>query len=164
MLAKAAQVKAAHTEKGNLKLTQEVESLLNPPTGPYKDRIGLIAMREEELLGVAITCSRIDECDLEEVNTTCREILSGKKLGDALVVGVNIDEVNVKTIRKGTSVGKEMAILTVTDNSCSMADVCVFAECYEEFSDLLVEGNTVLLFGTKDKKRGSFIVKKVGQI
>jgi hypothetical protein len=46
-----------------------------------------------------------------------------------------------------------------------MDDTVAFPETWKEYNALLHEGNTVLIQGEKDRKKGSsFIIKKVWQI
>ena len=56
-----------------------------------------------------------------------------------------------------------MCFLTVEDSSGSLEDVVVFPEPYNDFKDLLLENNTVLLMGESGKNK-SFVVNKVRQI
>jgi len=150
----------------DVKRVQIVKSelqILEKPTTESKDSPNWIAWTEEKLLGVPITYSKIDSCDISNANIKCKEFLAGKVSG-FLVFAVEIQAIREFTIKKGKNAGKVMAFLTISDDTCSMQDVCVFSEVYEEYGGLLAQGNTVLIQGEKDKKKGSLIVKKVFQI
>jgi len=142
-------------------LKSEAFLLENPPTQLHDDP-NWIAWNEEQLLGTAISCSKIDSCDTSQVNCTCKEFLAGRK--GFIVLGVEILRVGEYLTKAGKTPGKKMAFLTVADSSCSLSDVCVFPETYEKFSSLLIEGNTVLMQGERDYKKGSFIAKQIWQI
>jgi len=56
-----------------------------------------------------------------------------------------------------------MAFATVSDYSCSV-DCVMFSDAWEEYKDLMLEGNTVMINGELDKNKESFMIKKVWQI
>ena len=57
-----------------------------------------------------------------------------------------------------------MAFLTVSASSCSMDSATMFSEEWAKYKSLLNEGDVVLLKGSKDLKRGSFLIKSVSRI
>ena len=57
-----------------------------------------------------------------------------------------------------------MGFVTVSDASCSLDNITAFSEEWDKYKKLLHEGNTVLMRGSKDKNRGSFLIKKVEQL
>lgn len=151
------------TEKKSLrKKLDEAEGYLkivkNPPVD-FFDIPAWIAYNESILLGTSISCSKVDGCDISNANATCKEFIDGRN--DFMMFAVELERVKVITVKKS---GKNMAFLTIKDNTCSVSDVCVFSDVYEDFKELLNEGNTVLIHGEKDKKKGSMIVKSVAQI
>lgn len=150
-----------HNKKRVEEVKSQVQLLENPPSS-LDDNPGWIAWTEEKLLGTPITFAKVDACDITSANTTCKEFLAGK--GGFLVLAVDIQAMREFKIKRGKNAGKIMAFLTISDSSCAISDVCVFSEVWEEYGQLLVEGNTVLLQGERDKKKGSFVVKTVAQI
>ncbi len=138
-----------------------VKMIKNPATN-MDDNPNEIVYNEEKLLGVALTCSRVDSCDTSMVNTSCKEFIDGKK--GFMILGVHIQSIREVTIKKGNNQGKKMAFLTISDGTCSIADVCAFPEAYKEFSSLLNEGNTVIIQGKRDSKKDSLIIETVQQI
>ena len=56
-----------------------------------------------------------------------------------------------------------VAFLNVSDSTCSL-DCVIFPESWRAYKDLLTEGNTLMISGTLDKKKESFIVQKAWQI
>lgn len=159
---------AAHAKKdggaaANKNRTTKIESILqvceNPPSS-MNDSPAEIAFNEEELLGISITCSKIDSCDLSEVNTSCKEFLDGKT--GFMLLGVEVSAIREIKTKKGKTPGKKMCFLTVRDSSCSLGDVVAFPEIWSESSSLLFEGNTVLIQGERGNE-GALVIKKVFQ-
>jgi DNA polymerase III alpha subunit len=137
--------------------------MLENPAKSLKDEPGMIAWTEERSLGAAISFSKVDSYDSSEANTTCFEFVNGKK-GDYLTFGVVIESAREVKIKKGDNAGKSMLYLTISDNTCSLSDVCVFPETLDKYAEFLIEGNAVLLKGYRDKKKSSLVVKEVSQI
>lgn len=150
---------ACHNKNRVGHMQSQLSLLRNPPT-PLVDTPHWIAWVEEQLLGISISCNQVDGCDLSAVNCSCLEYMSGRT--GYIILGVEITNVhNVKT-KKGRNPGSSMARLTITDGTCSV-DAVVFPEEWKQNAHLLSEGNTVILHGERDKKEGSFIIKKVWQ-
>jgi len=136
-------------------------SLLEKPPTPLVDTPHWIAWAEEELLGISITCSRVDSCDLSAVNCSCKEYMAGRT--GYLMLGVEITRVHEVKTKTGKSPGSKMARLVVTDGTCAV-DAVVWPETYKEVRGLLTEGNTILIQGERDKKEGTtLVIKKVWQ-
>jgi DNA polymerase III alpha subunit len=132
-------------------------SLESPPTS-LDDKPQWIAATEEILLGIPITCSQIDSCDTSVVNCTCKDFINSTVPG-ALFLGVVIQAVREITNKKR----EKQAFLTVADSSCAISDVVIFSKEWTTYKSLLREGNTVILQGEKDRRRGGLIVKRVWQ-
>lgn len=134
-------------------------SLLQNKTSLRVDRPDWIAWEEEELLGVALTCTRVDAFDSRDVNTTCKEYAHGK-IG-YMVLGVQIEKTKEIKTKNGKNPGSLMAFLTVSDSTCLLANVVCFSNEYKLYRDLLREGNCIYMQGERHEKNGSFIIKKV---
>lgn len=137
--------------------------LMNLKSPPYalQDRPDWIAGVEESLLGIPITCSKVDSCDVGAANTTCKEFQDGK--GGNMIIATIVNKVAEVKTKKGKNPGELMAFLVVSDQSCALDNVVVWPKSWKELRGLLVEGNTVLLSGDKNKD-GSFVVEKAWQI
>lgn len=136
-------------------------TLLYPPTS-LEDTPLWVAWSEEQHLGISITCSRVDACDISDVNVSCKEYLAGRE--GLLVFGVEVQQVREWTTKKGKTPGAKMGFLTIADGTCAVEAVC-FPEAWKEFSSLLTQGNTVILQGGRDQKKdsNSLFVKHVWQ-
>jgi len=144
-----------------------IEDLLttydNPGYDLY-DSPSWVSRVEEELLGISLTCNKVDEYDTSRANCTCKEFIDGFNSQKGIVLAVKIDSVREWTIKKGKAKGMKMGFVTVSDTSCSLDSVTAFSEEWEKYKKMLHEGNTVLMRGMKDKNRGSFLIKKVEQL
>jgi DNA polymerase III alpha subunit len=148
------------TNRRKEKLRSMIEVFENP-TYSMNDSVAVLANLEQEYLGLPITCSRLDACINAVGDTTCKEFANGKT--GKMTLAVEITRVKENIIRNGKTAGQTMAFLTVTDHTCPINNVVLFAAPYNAFKHLLYEGNTVIIEG-KPSDRGSFTVDKVRQI
>lgn len=138
---------------------RDLALLLDSGASTDEDHPNTVAGLEEHLLGVALTCSRVEGCDRSMVNLTCRDFIKGKNPG-LIVLGVELKGVRAIKTKKGD----QMAFLSGDDGTDTLEDVCVFPSAYAQYKSLLYDGNCVLLEGKKDAKRGSLVVEKVYQL
>ena len=144
-----------------------IEDLLvayDSPGYELNDSPSWIAKKEEELLGISLTCNKVDEYDTSGATCTCKEFIDGFNSQSGISMGVQIDSVREWTIKKGKAKGMQMGFITASDTSCSLDNITAFSEEWDKFKKMLYEGNTVLIRGLRDKKRGSFLIKKVEQL
>lgn len=155
------------TNKNRVAICLDIIKLLENPPQSLIDDPNWIVWNEKLLLGEAITCSKTDSCDTTASNCTCKEFLAGRgksgRYKDYLTLAVTINEVREMTIKKGEKKGQKFARLIVQDNSASLTDVMVWPEKFAESNDLLFEGNTVYLIGSRNRK-DTFEVESVSQI
>ena len=107
--------------------------------------------------------AKIEAADTSGANTTCKEILDGKK-GKNLLVAGNIKRVSDYRISKGKSKGKYMSFLTIEDETCSLDSVIVFPDCRDKYQYFLYEGNNLLFSGAVSKQDDSFVVNNIFEI
>jgi DNA polymerase III alpha subunit len=130
--------------------------LENPPTSLIDSPVE-ICWLEENILGISLTCQKIDGCDTSEVNTTCKEIREGRT--GFMLIGVEITGIRETKTKNGKSAGSKMAFVTVSDATCSLDNVVAFPNAWKEYSKFLSEGSTVLIQG--EVKNDSFVIEKV---
>jgi len=149
--------------KNRISFIQSQKQVLDNPPSAQVDTPHWIAWLEEQLLGISITCSKIDSCDQSMVNVTCKDYLAGR--AGFLMFGVEVQQFREVKTKKGKSAGQKMAFLTISDSSCALEDVVCFPETWREYGGLLTHGNTVIIQGERDNKKDSntLIVKKVWQ-
>ena len=143
---------------------QDLLDAYEKPGYSLNDSPSWIAKQEREYLGTALTCHKVDEYDISNSNCSCKEFIDGFESRYGAVLAVRVDAIREWKIKKGRAKGLDMGFLTVSDSSCSLDSVTAFSEEWDKYKDLLYEGNTVLLWGSRDKNRGSFLVKRVEQL
>ena len=143
-------------------IENEIQLLQAPPYS-LEDDANWIIDQETRYLGCPITLNRIDTVDKSAANTTCKDILEGKK-GKDMCIAANIQRVSDYTIQKGDSKGKIMSFLTIEDESCVLDSVIVFPKVKEKYRYILYEGNNLILCGSVSKKDSSFIIDKIHEI
>lgn len=129
-----------------------------------KDTAHYIATKEAELLGVPLTCTKLDSCTPEMTpDTTCKEFLHGKS--GKILLAVEITEIKEYIIKKGKMKGRKMMFLSGEDQTASIDTITVFPDALETAKPFLWKGATVLLSGQRDRQRAdSFVVEKIFQI
>ena len=123
-----------------------------------------LALQEGKYLGTALTCAKVDEYDVSAANCTCKEFLNGFNSTNGIMIAAQIEGIREWKIKRGSSKGELMAFLTITDSSCTMDNATMFSEEWGKYRPLVKEGEVFLLKGSKDLKRGSFLIKSVSRI
>jgi DNA polymerase III alpha subunit len=143
---------------------EEVVKVLENPSFTTKDSAYYIASQETELLGIPVTCSKLDTCKSDiEADTTCREFLQGKTGKCSL--SVEILTVRESLIKNGKQKGKKMLYLSLEDGTGTIDTAVVFPDALVGNESVLIEGNTVIICGERDKKfNESLVVNEVIQI
>ncbi len=140
----------------------EIKLLLNPPYDLTDDPSWVID-QEIKFLGCPITLTKIETSDTSAANTTCKEIVNGKRGKDLCLVG-NIQRLTDYKITKGESQGQLMSFLTIEDDTCLLDSVIIFPSVKEKYKYILYEGNNLIFCGSVSKNDSSFIVDKIHEI
>lgn len=148
-----------HDKRGVAKIQSQIKLLENPPTA-LVDSPHQVAWWEKMLLGIPISCSKMEGHDVEVANTTCKEFAAGKD--GYIVLGAEVTHVHEIKTKTGKNPGSKMGRLKFNDGTCEVEAV-IFPEEWKEFNHILTEGNAVIVQGERSKKDGGFIVKKVWQ-
>jgi DNA polymerase-3 subunit alpha len=152
-------------DKVNIRRKQKIlalHSTLKHPPYKLEDSCSWIADQENQLLGISITCSKIDEYSLENVNTTCREINQEKCLYRSMILGVEIKDVNIIKTKRGANPGQEMCFAKVSDNTGS-TDIVVFPDKYLQYKNIITSDNTAIV-SLEKSKNGSMVLSKIWQL
>ena len=137
-----------------------IDSLENPGYN-LEDSPAWRAKNEQEYLGVALTCSKVDEYDTSHANCTCKEFLDGFQSTNGIAIAAELKSIREWTIKRGDSKGKKMAFITLSDSSCNLDNVVMFSEDYEKHKDKLQEKAVMLFRGMRQKEKRGFLVKNV---
>ena len=143
------------------KIEDLIKTLENPPHS-LLDTPLTINKHEKDLLGVALTYSDVEARTLCGVfsDTTCKEFEYGKNQ-KPMSIACNLGRVKEHKIKNSE---KLMAFCSLQDDSGVVESVVIFAQVYEEYGNLLFDGNTIVAVGERSADRKSFILNKAIQI
>lgn len=139
-------------------IEDSIYSLESPPYS-LDDSAEWLADSEDLLLGCSITCSKLDMYDISMTNITCREV-KNTTMKENLILGGEIDNINVTKTKSGKNPGQEMAFVTMIDSTGSVDSIIFFPEQYKTYKNLLFVGNIVIVKGNKTKNSDGIIVEK----
>ena len=131
---------------------------INPPRS-LSDSAEWLSDAEYAALGCSITCSKVDMYDISMTNATCKDFKNGI-VRENIIIGAEIDYVNVTKTKSGKTPGLEMAFVTLVDSTGSMDSVVFFPEQYREYRNVLFQGNVVIVKGARSKSGDAFVVEK----
>jgi DNA polymerase III alpha subunit len=144
-------------------VSNEAEMVLHPPYKLSDDPSWIVEM-EKKFLGCPVSLSKIDAVDTSVANTTCKDVLNGKRGKDICIVASVTRVANHKIKKKGSKqFGKLMSFLTIEDSTCSLDSVVVFPDAREKYQYILYEGNNLMLCGEVENGN-SFVVDKIHEI
>lgn len=135
----------------------EVARLLREPPSALADTPVKLADYEEELLGLSLSVSHLEQCDSSCVNATCRDLSRGRR-GKAFL-GVAVRDVRLHRTKKGNAPGSPMAFLQLADDTGAFHDVVCFPEAFARYGHLLQRGKFLVVQGQLTRE-GSFAVEK----
>jgi DNA polymerase-3 subunit alpha len=144
------------------KKVHEVLAMVQYPPSSLDDSEEWTASVEEELLGIPLTKSVVDSCNMDAANTTCLQVenRTEDQYNQLMFIGCKIDEAKVITTKKGK--GDKMAFLNVSDNTAQIDGVVCFPKEWQKYKSLCTEDNTIMLIGKRNKE--SLIVSKILQL
>jgi DNA polymerase III alpha subunit len=143
-------------------IENEIQLLLNPPYDLDDDPTWIID-QEIKYLGCPVSMVRVETSDTSAANTTCKDIVNGKK-GKNICIVANIQRISDYTITKGESKGQIMSFLTIEDDSCILDSVIVFPQTREKYKYILFQGNNLIFCGSVGVNDNSFIVDKIHEV
>ncbi len=118
---------------------------------------------EDSLLGVPITCQKIDSYDTSEANFTLKAFITGGN-GPFLVFAADIEDVQDRVLAKGANAGETWASVILSDGTAKLS-VAVWPEDYKRWASLLYKGNSVIIRGErgKGKYKDNLEIKQIEQ-
>jgi DNA polymerase III alpha subunit len=143
-------------------IENEVQLLIHPPYDLEDDPSWLID-QEVKFLGCPVSMTKVETSDTSAANTTCKEIVNGKK-GKDLCIVANVQRVADYKITKGESKGQLMSFLTIEDDTCILDSVIVFPKVKEKYKYVLYEGNNLIFCGSVGENDNSFIINQIHEI
>ena len=150
--------------KRRLPTVVDIMNTLENPMYSLDDDVQTIATDEQKYMGCALTCSLVDGFLTNFSISLCKDIYRQTITGKTHLA-VQLNSVRQYKTKKGKNPGQTMAFIVAEDSSGVLDGITIFPEQYEQFKDLLIENNTVVLAGEVSKKENtSIIVNKVTQI
>lgn len=143
-------------------ILNEIQLLYNPPYD-LKDDPSWVIDQEVKFLGCPVSISKVETSDTSAANTTCKEIINGKR-GKNICVVANIQRVSDYKIKKGESKDKIMSFLTIEDDTAILDSVIVFPTVKDKYKYILYEGNNLIFCGYVNNNDTSFIIEKIHEI
>jgi DNA polymerase III alpha subunit len=143
-------------------IENEINLLINPPY-ELDDDPSWVIDQEIKFLGCPVSMTKVETSDTSAANTTCKEIVNGKR-GKDLCVVANVQRVADYKIKKGESKGQTMSFLTIEDDTCLLDSVIVFPKVKEKYKYILYEGNNLIFCGSISEHDSSFIVNQIHEI
>ena len=134
-----------------------VHSIFSPPFS-LEDTAEWISDVEDSALGCSITCAKVDMYDISMTNTTCRDFKNGINK-DNIILGGEIDFINITKTKSGKTVGSEMAFVTLCDTTGSIDSIIFFPEKYKQYKNVLFPGNVIIVKGNRSKNGDSLVVE-----
>lgn len=139
-------------------IDNHISSLRQPPYSLI-DKIEWLSDSESSLLGVAISCSKLDTYDMTMTNMNCKEFKQST-ISDNIIMAGEISGINVTKTKNGKNPGMDMAFLTIEDQYGLLDSVIFFPEAYATYMNHLFLGNILIFRGTRSKTKDSFVVEK----
>jgi len=140
-------------------ILNEIQLLSNPPYDLVDDPSWVID-QEVKFLGCPVSLSKVETSDTSAANTTCKDVVNGKK-GKDLCIVANIQRLSDYKIKKGESKDKIMSFLTIEDETAILDSVIVFPKVKEKYKYILYEGNNLIFCGYVNNNDSSFIVEQI---
>ena len=143
-------------------IENEIQMLIDPPF-ELEDDPSWVIDQETKFLGCPISISKVETSDTSAANTTCKEIINGKR-GKNMCIVANIQRISEYKIKKGESKDQLMAFLTIEDETCILDSVIAFPAVKEKYKYVLYEGNNLIFCGSVTGKDNAFIIDTIHEI
>ncbi|NBW09721.1 MAG: hypothetical protein EBR82_17030 [Caulobacteraceae bacterium] len=146
------------TKKRKDVLNNLINLIDNPPYSLI-DKIEWLSDSENSLLGVSLTCSKLDTYDIEMTNHNCKTFKTSYQKDNIIIAG-QISNINFVTTKKGKNPGQEMAFISIEDQTGLLDSVVFFPEQLSKYRNYLYNDNILIFVGSKSKSKDGLIVDK----
>ena len=140
-------------------ILQNLINTIHKPPYSLVDKIEWLSDSENSLLGVAITCSKIDTYDISMTNCNCKTFKTSTITNNIIMAG-EISNINITKTKTGKNPGQEMAFLSVEDQYGIIDSVIFFPEQLSKYRNHLFIGNILVFVGSRSKTKDGFVVEK----
>lgn len=135
-----------------------IHSVIKPPYSLI-DKIEWLSDSENDLLGVAISCSKLDTYDISMTNTTCKTF-KNCGLSQNIIIAGEVVNINVIKTKTGKNPGQEMAFISIEDQTGMLDSVIMFPEKWLTYKTHFFPGNILIFSGSKTKSKDGLVVEK----
>lgn len=135
-----------------------IYSAIKPPYSLI-DKIEWLSDAENDLLGVAISCSKLDTYDISMTNTTCKTF-KNCGLSQNVIIAGEVVNTNVIKTKTGKNPGQEMAFVSIEDQTGMLDSVIMFPEKWLTYKTHFFPGNILVFSGSKTKSKDGLVVEK----
>lgn len=149
--------------KNRLSNMKEYESLLIKPPKALVDDPSWIGSIEESRLGISLTTKVTDNCmNVNLANCSCLEFATNKVHQRLFLIPCQIEAIKTHLTSKKN---EEMAFIEFGDGEATISGV-IFPDKWEGIKkdNICVEGNIVMVSGTKSRKNDGLIIEKISQL
>ena len=146
------------TKKRLTSINDLIYSVIKPPYSMI-DKIEWLSDCENDLLGAAISCSKLDTYDISMTNTNCKSF-KNSGLSNNIIIAGEIANINIVKTKTGKTPGQEMAFVTIEDQTGILDSVIIFPETWIKYKPHLFIGNILIFVGNRGKSKDGLIVEK----
>jgi DNA polymerase-3 subunit alpha len=147
------------SNKKRMETLNNLWNSVNSPPYSLTDKIEWLADSENALLGVSITCSKLDSYDIEMTNTDCKTFKTST-LSNNIIIAGEITNINLVKTKTGKNPGQEMAFISIEDQTGFVDSIIMFPEQWSSFKSHIFIGNVLIFVGNKAKNKDGLIVEK----
>jgi len=147
------------TTKKRLDVLSNIVITINKPPYSLIDKIEWLSDSENNLLGVAISCSKLDTYDITMTNCDCKTF-KNSHVSDKIILAGEIMNVNTIKTKSGKNPGQEMSFVSIEDQTGYLDSVIFFPEAWTKHKTHIFNGNILIFVGNKAKTKDGFIVEK----
>jgi DNA polymerase-3 subunit alpha len=139
-------------------IQNSINALKNPPFS-LTDKIEWLSDSESSLLGVSISCSKLDSYDISMSNTDCKTFKTSS-ISSKIIIAGEITGINIIKTKTGKNPGQEMAFVSIEDQTGILDSVIFFPEQWTKYKTHIFEGNILIFTGNRAKSKDGLIVDK----
>jgi DNA polymerase-3 subunit alpha len=147
------------TTKKRLEILNNIVTTINKPPYSLIDKIEWLSDSENNLLGVAISCSKLDTYDITMTNCDCKTF-KNSHISDKIILAGEIMNINTIKTKSGKNPGQEMSFVSIEDQTGYLDSVIFFPEAWTKYKTHIFNGNILIFIGNKAKTKDGFIVEK----
>ncbi|MEE8113141.1 MAG: hypothetical protein V3T23_02185, partial [Nitrososphaerales archaeon] len=126
---------------------------------PHRDTVAQILVWEKNYLGATLSGSMADlERAMSGAQHTCMDVGSGDiQAGWKVNLCVVVEDMREVTVKRGKTVGRQMAFITLSDSTYSLDGSCAFPDMYDKIRFMGVGVGDVVSVNGKMSDRGLII-------